>query len=261
MKAFNDLEEEDLDRNKFNTSTHQQQNFEGSFVQSQNRNAGPPSAQKGASALPPVGMAKDLSYEQNMDDIMNDAEKSKEEYKPQPIGAMHKELAENKAQLDHLNQQNHQERINFGAVIGDESNYGISQLETPKGPGDGSSRNFASKKESTADPVAVDTEKLKKYSEGPKFVVGKKKKKKKLNQSITAQEEAMLQKQIDAMNADQDDFGFTKIGGGEPEQNFAKDAFELPGEKKDNSKAEKDAMAGMFSDDDFNDFGLDSEKL
>lgn len=166
------------------------------------------------------------------------------EHKPAPIGEMHKELAENTAQLDHLNQQNQSERINFGAVIGDESNHGISQLETPNRLGDESSRNFASKKESTPipTPVPLDEDKLKKYSEGPKFVMGKKKKKKKLNQSIAAQEEAMLQKQMDAINAEQDDFGFTKIGGDEPQQNFAKDAFELPGIKQDKSKAEKDAM-------------------
>lgn len=83
-------------------------------------------------------------------------------------------------------------------MIGDDSNHGLSQLETPqvertadalsRGPGEESSGIFASKKES----AALDEEKLKKYSEGPKFVMGKKKKKKKLNQSLAAQEEAML---------------------------------------------------------------------
>jgi len=66
---------------------------------------------------------------------------------------------------------------------------------------------------------------------------------------------------MEAISQEQDDFGFTKIGGDEPAQNFAKDAFELPGLKQDNSKAEKDAMQGMFSDDDFADFGMDSDKM
>jgi len=72
-------------------------------------------------------------------------------------------------------------------VIGDDSNRGLSQLETPRA-GEESSGIFASKKES----AALDEDRLKKYSEGPKFVMGKKKKKKKLNQSLAAQEEAML---------------------------------------------------------------------
>lgn len=71
-------------------------------------------------------------------------------------------------------------------MIGDDSNRGLSQLETPRG--EESSGIFASKKES----AALDADRLKKYSEGPKFVMGKKKKKKKLNQSLAAQEEAML---------------------------------------------------------------------
>jgi hypothetical protein len=116
---------------------------------------------------------------------------------------------------DELNYHNRQERINFGAIVGDDSNRDHTPLETPKVEGDLSSRNFGSKKERIA--AEIDQDKLKKYSEGPKFVMSKKKKKKKkMNDSVAASDEALLQKQMDALAAESDDFGFTKIGGDEP---------------------------------------------
>ena len=74
LKTLNGIEEEDTYRNKFNTSNQNQQNFEASFIQSQQKVPTPSYPALNQSSLPELNpkqnAAKDASFEQNMDDIV-----------------------------------------------------------------------------------------------------------------------------------------------------------------------------------------------